>query len=540
MKAMPRCLIVISILIMGGLLGACEQRQAPPLRGALPAPAVVPAVVPAAAPVVAQGRLVFRITLDAVVAPEGASGRLLVFMSPAGKPQKTLGTGFIPGGTWLAAVELSHLGAGETLVLDPDALAYPQPFSAAKPGNYQVMALLDVDHSYAYSGEGSGDLKSDVLALGDLDPAATGAVELTLTRANPAEPDPADTEDIKLVEFTSPVLSAFWGRAILMHAGVVLPPGYSGGTNNRYPTVYHLHGFSGDHREAWGKGAVVSKAMSDGKMAPMIHVFLNASCPNGAHQFVDSPNNGPWGRALTEELIPHLEERFRTSGKPGGRFLTGHSSGGWSSLWLQVTYPEMFGGTWSTAPDPVDLRSWTGIDATPGSRDNAYREPDGSPKQLVRNGAEWLASIEQFARQEEVVGEYGGQFASFEWVWSPRGPDGRPLKLFNRRSGVLNPEVLSAWQKFDIRRIMETHWETLAPKLQGKLNVFCGELDTFRLDEGVRLLKEFLAANGSDAVCEIVPGRNHGNLYQPHETFPQGLAVRIDREMAAAFAAAKD
>jgi S-formylglutathione hydrolase FrmB len=520
------------LLAMGVLLGACEQGQEPAPRPVPPGAAPVPAG--------AVGRLSFRITLDEELAPTGASGRLLVFMSSAEKPKKSLGTGFIPGGTWLAAVELTDLGAGETLVFDPDALAYPEPFSAAAPGNYQVMALLDVDHSYAYSGEGPGDLKSGVLAVANLDPAATAPVDLKLSKANPLEPAPTDTENIKLVEFTSPALSAFWGRPIQMQAGVVLPPGYAESADKRYATVYHLHGFSGDHREAWGKGAVVSKAMGEGRMAPMIHVFLNASCPGGAHQFADSANNGPWGRALTEEFIPNLEGRFRTAGLAGGRFLTGHSSGGWSSLWLQITYPEYFGGTWSTAPDPVDLRSWTGIDATPGTRDNAYHEPDGRPKQLVRNGSDWVASIRQFAGQEEVAGEYGGQFASFEWVWSPRGADGRPMKLFNRRSGVLNPEVVAAWQRYDIRLILETNWPILEQKLKGKIHVFCGELDTFRLEEGVRMLAEFFAAKGSDAVCEIVPGRGHGDLYQPYETFPQGLAMRIDQEMATAFAAAME
>ncbi len=485
------------------------------------------------------GPLRLQITLDPALAPAGAAGRLLVFMTANPKPQDTLGTGFIPGSTWLAAMELDHLGAGETLLFDPDALAFPQKFSAATRGTYQVMALLDVDHSYAYNGEGPGDLKSAVLSV-ELDPGATEPLALTLTRATPADPPVEESDEIRLVEFTSPALSEFWGRPVAVEAGVVLPPGYADAAPRRYPVVYHLHGFAGDHREAWRKGPAVISAMRKGAMAPMIHVYLNASCPGGAHQFADSANNGPWGRALTEEFIPHLEQTFRMAAKPGGRFLTGHSSGGWASLWLQVTYPQMFGGTWSTAPDPVDLRSWTGINATPGTSDNAYQESDGSPRQLVRVGDRWVASVKDFVGQEEVAGSYGGQFASFEWVWSPRGRDGRPMPLFNRRTGVLDPAVVEAWQKYDIRLVLETNWAALEPQLRGKIHVFCGELDTFRLEEGVRLLGEFLTAKGSDAVCEIIPGRNHGDLYQPCPAYPDGLALRIDREMAAAFAASTD
>ena len=88
----------------------------------------------------------------------------------------------------------------------------------------------------------------------------------------------------------------------------------------------------------------------------LLYVYLNAQFPLGHHEFADSVNNGPWGKALTTEFIPQLEAKYGAAATPAGRFLTGHSSGGWSSLWLQVNYPEFFGGVWSTAPDPVDFR----------------------------------------------------------------------------------------------------------------------------------------------------------------------------------------
>jgi hypothetical protein len=152
-------------------------------------------------------------------------------------------------------------------------------------------------------------------------------------------------------------------------------------------------------------------------------------------------------------------------------------------------------------------------------------------------GGKFIVSIEEFARQEEVTGEYGGQFASFEWVWSPRGEDGRPMKLFNRESGELNQEVLKYWQKYDIRLILEKNWPRLATKLKGKINVICGEADTFRLEEAVKMLCGFFKEKGSDAVCEFVPGRDHMNLYQAYQTYPDGLAARIYKEMAAKFEA---
>ncbi len=315
-----------------------------------------------------------------------------------------------------------------------------------------------------------------------------------------------------------------------MHAAVVLPPNYDKDPKRLFPTVYHVHGYGGDATGAWQAGPVYLKRMTAGKMASFVHVFLDASFPTGHTVFADSVNNGPWGRALTQDLIPALEAKYRLAPEPALRFLTGHSSGGWSTLWLQTTYPDFFGGTWSTSPDPVDLRSFTGVNATPGSTDNFYHKPDGTPRNLVRMGGKDVASMEQFARQERVQGEYGGQFASFEWVWSPRGEDGRPLPLFDRETGRLDPAVLEAWQKYDIRRNLETNWSTLGPKL----HIFVGSDDTFHLEEGAVYLKDFFQRVGSDAVCEVIPGRDHFNLYRPYTIYPNGLPARIDQEMAVA------
>jgi hypothetical protein len=483
----------------------------------------------------AAGSLRFRITLDRQLADKPVSGRMLVFLSGAGDKRDRLGVGFSPGGVWVAAMEVERLAPGESLEFDPDRKAWPRPFSQAPAGDYQVMALLDPDHSYARTRQNEGDLTSPVIQVPALDPASAETVLLTLARRTGGRPQPADTAQVKLVEFESPLLSAFWGRPIVMRAGVVLPPGYGGDPSAQYPACYVIHGFGGNHLAAWREGPGWVERMRKGERMTMVRVYLDGSCPSGHHEFADSVNNGPWGRALTEEFIPHLEKRFRLMAAPRARFLTGHSSGGWSSLWLQVNYPDYFGGAWSTSPDPVDFRSFTGIDASPGSAANAYRAPDGQPVNLVRKGA----SFEEFVRHEEVLGEYGGQIASFEWVFSPRGEDGRPLKLFDRASGELSPAVTRAWTKYDIRRIVESNWDALGGKLLGKLRIVCGAEDTFHLEEAVALLCGFLRSRGREDACEIVPGRDHGNLYNPYQTYPDGLAQRIDQEMRARFEAAR-
>ncbi len=488
-----------------------------------------------------RGPLKFRITLAREVAPQVTAGRLLVFISDALQETQTLAVGFIPdgtpGGTWMAAMEVANFAPGQTLEFNPDLQAYPHPFSQAKPGDYQIMALLDTDHSYAYGGQNEGDLCSPVLKLRNLTPANGGTVALALNRRTVSALKVEDTESVKLVEFQSPLLTAFWQRPVRLRAGVVLPPSYHSSPGRTYAALYHIHGFGGDHTAAWQEGEELSQAMSEGKEAELIHVFLDGSFPTGHHLFADSANNGPWARALIEEFIPQLEQRFRLSARPEGRFLTGHSSGGWSTLWLQINYPDFFGGTWSTAPDPVDFRHFLGIDLTPGSTDNAYRTRDGKPRNLARNDGKEILSLEEFVRQEAVKGSEGGQLASFEWVWSPKGADGRPLRLFDRATGELNPAVQQAWRQYDIRLILEKNWARLGPKLRGKINVFAGGADNFHLEAAVVPLCDLFRRKGSVAVCEIVPGRNHDDLYEPTRSYPAGLAARINREIQAKLAA---
>ena len=207
--------------------------------------------------------------------------------------------------------------------------------------------------------------------------------------------------------------------------------------------------------------------------------------------------------------------------------MTGHSSGGWSSLWLQVTYPDFFGGVWSTSPDPVDFRDFQLVDLTaPGA--NVYADGDGKPRPLARVGGKPVLYFKPFSDMETVMG-HGGQLASFEAVFSPRGPDGKPRRLWDRANGAVDPETARDWEKYDIRLTLERDWKTLGPKLGGKLHVYTGADDTFYLEGAVRLLRDSLKSLGSDADVEIVPGRDHGTLLD------RTMRERIAREMADAF-----
>jgi S-formylglutathione hydrolase FrmB len=262
--------------------------------------------------------------------------------------------------------------------------------------------------------------------------------------------------------------------------------------------------------------------MERGERPEMIYVLLDQSCPFGTHEFANSANNGPWGDALVKELIPALERKYRMDGTPSGRLLQGHSSGGWAALWLQVTYPDVFGGAWPTAPDPVDFRAFIPVDLT--TERNIYRRRDGSPRIVMRVKSKEI-TMEDYARREFVLGEYGGQLSSFEAVFSPRGADGRPLPLFNRLTGEIDPTVAKAWERYDVARILGQRWHELGPKLNGKIHLYVGTADNYYLEEPARLLQQTIRDLGGTATFVFLPNRTHENVYD------DGVAEQIWQEM---------
>jgi len=158
---------------------------------------------------------------------------------------------------------------------------------------------------------------------------------------------------------------------------------------------------------------------------------------------------------------------------------------------------------------------------------NVYRDADGARRPIARRNGEVMAWYDDFAMMGTVIGE-GGQLYSFDGVFSPRGPDGRPRQYFDRDTGDVDAAVVEAWKQYDIRLILQEKWTLLGPKLSGKIRIIVGADDNFYLDGAVRLLRDTLDALGSDAVIEILPGRTH-NLAD------RDTLQRIDREVIEAF-----
>jgi pimeloyl-ACP methyl ester carboxylesterase len=461
--------------------------------------------------------LEFQLTFDPSISREPFSGRVYVmlFKGDPGDKLRASPNWFKPDPMF--AVDVKGWEPGKPVIVGANAIGYPVTLSKLEKGTYYIQAVMDFGRGMSFSAApGNGWCSA---GKHELDPATGGRVALKLDKVYEERKFP-ESDRVKLVDIESKLLSAFYGRPVHMRAGVVLPASWGDGKGRKYRVVYEIPGFGGTHFMA-----AMRKNSTDVAGTEMIWVVLDPACPLGHHVFADSANNGPCGQALIEELIPQIEKTFRGLVTPEGRFVTGHSSGGWSSLWLQVTYPDFFGGVWSTSPDPVDFRDFQRIDLTrPGV--NMFTDEEGKPRPLARSGDKPLVYYKPFSDMEEIMG-HGGQLGSFEAVFGPRGPDGRPARLWDRRTGQVDPGVAHAWEAYDIRLKLERNWKTIGPKLTGKLHVYTGGADTFYLEGATRLLGEALKKLGSDAVVEIFPGKNHASLLDAK------LRQRIATEMAA-------
>ncbi len=474
--------------------------------------------------VAAAGRE-FRVRFLREVHSQPYSGRVYLFFSKQANGEPRFGPDWFQPEPF-AAADVENWQPGAWLSFggpdSPALLSFPKPFDELELAEHKVQAVARFNPQDRRVGRGAGNGFSKPVPIAP-DDTETKVPELTIDTLA-TEPEFVETPRKKLLAAPSRLLSKFYGRDTSLHAIVTLPASYADSPGRHYPVVFEIPGFGGTHLYA-----VDRPPFSDGLPGGIefLHVMLDPSCPLGHHAFADSDNNGPVGQALVTEFIPEFERRFRAVRDAWARFLTGHSSGGWSSLWLLITYPDDFAGTWSTAPDPVDFRDFQQINLyRPG--ENMYRNERGERRPIARMNGKPVLWYDRFDAMETVLGP-GGQLHSFEAVFSPRGSDGRPVPVWNRSTGVVDEQAARHWEKYDIRLILERNWKDLGPKIDGKLHVIMGDADTFYLEGAVRLLQNSLAKFGARTNIEIVPGKDHFNLRT------QDLVQKIRREMAQAF-----
>jgi S-formylglutathione hydrolase FrmB len=384
-----------------------------------------------------------------------------------------------------------------------------------------------------------GNLYSNVQRL-RLDPRRGGRVALRLTERVPEETLPPDDGLLRYLRIRSPLLSAFHGRPIFLRAGIVLPRDYDQEPSRRYPLRVHIGGYGASFtrvQRMMTAGSEFRKTWLADETPRMILLHLDGDGPYGDPYQVNSANNGPYGDAITQELIPHVERAFRAIGSPKARFLEGGSTGGWVSLALQVFYPDLFNGAWSGFPDPVDFRAYELVNIYEDQ--NAYVNSHGFERPSARDPAgDVLFTMRHECRMENVMGRgdsytmSGNVWGAWNAVYGPRGQDGRPVPLWDPRTGRIDRPVAEQWKKYDLRLLLESAWPTLGPKLEGKIHIWVGESDDYFLANAVRLLDGFLSAAEPPYQGTILYGAGRGHDWPgvSEDEMMRQMAARLVQE----------
>ncbi len=482
--------------------------------------------------------LKFEVTVAPGLISTPQNGRLLVFVSARSQPEPRLTEGETGmDAPPVFARDVNNFAPGKTGVIDEKSAAFPVASLADLPaGDYFAQAVFDSNIDLK-SINAPGNLYSAVQKV-HVDPSRGGTIKIELTQKVPPEQLPPDSEYVKYIKIQSDLLSKFHGRPIYLRAGVILPKGFSAETSRRYPLRVHIGGYGSRFASALGMFATPDfyQAWNAEDAPRMVVLYLDGDGPFGDSYQVNSDNNGPYGDAVTQELIPYVEKQFRCIGRPFARVLDGGSTGGWVSLALQVFYPDYFNGAWSGFPDGVDFRAFQLINIYEDQ--NAYVNRYGFERPSARDLiGDVMFTIRHECQMENVLGlgdswtMSGQQWGAWNAVYGPRGADGRPVALWDPKTGKINRSVIEHWKKYDLRMVMEQNWKTLGPRLRGKIHIWVGEADNYFLNNAVHLLDQFLSKADPpyEGWIRYGAGKGHGWMALSERQMMGEMAAAIDK-----------
>jgi hypothetical protein len=518
------------------------------------------------------GPLRFAISFPAARSMQPLDGRVLLFISDDGKSEpRTQSDQYRANSTRpIFGTDVDALKPGQAVVVDDRTFGWPvRSLKDIPAGDYWVQTLLNRYETFHRAdghtvkmpmdqGEGQhweskpGNLYSRPEKV-HVDPAAGGEIKISMDQEVPAVPPLHDTAQVKYLRLPNERLTAFWGRPMSLGAIVLLPAGWDAHPNARYPVLIHHGHFpasmasdgwreappdadaKGTQRDAQEAAYRFYKDWNGPTFPRMIHVLVQHPTPYFDDSYaVNSANNGPYGDAITYDLLPYVEKKFHGIGQPWARVLTGGSTGGWEAFGVQVFYPDQYNGTWALCPDPIDFRSYRSVNIY--DEHNAYYYEDNvwkrTPKPGYRDYRDHLYStFEDRNLVELVLGTHGrsaGQHDGWASVFGPTGADGYYKPLYDKVTGAIDPDVARYWRDhYDLRYIMERDWPVLGPKLHGKIHITSGTMDNGYLNNAVYQTEDFFkSAKNPPADVEITYGERREHCFTGDTEHPNNVGSR--------------
>ena len=489
-----------------------------------------------------RGPIRISVSFGRELGEQPLDGRLLVMLSTDDKAEPRFQINDGPRTQQIFGINVDALAPDQEAVIDEKALGYPvESLRQVPPGRYRVQAVLHKYETFHRAdghtvklpmdrGEGQqwarapGNLYSTPQDVA-IEPGAAATIRVRLDKVIPPVPEPATTKYIKHERIQSERLTKFWGRPMHLGALVLLPEGFDSHPEARYPLVifhghfprtfggfreeppdpnlkpeyserFHLDGYNRTEQELAHQ---FYKEWTGANYPRMIIIEIQHANPYYDDSYaVNSANLGPYGDAITYELIPFLEKKYRCLGSGWARFLYGGSTGGWEALAAQMFYPDEYNGCWAACPDPIDFRAYTVVDIYKDK--NAYFD-EGPwhkvPRPGMRNYLGHISStLEGVNRHELVLGtksRSGQQWDIWEAVYSPVGSDGYPKPIWDKRTGVIDREVARYWRDhYDLGHILGRDWPKVGKKLEGKIHIYVGDMDNYYLNNAVYLVEDIL------------------------------------------------
>jgi hypothetical protein len=258
----------------------------------------------------------------------------------------------------------------------------------------------------------------------------------------------------------------------------------------------------------------------------VIAVEIRHECPYFDDSYaVNSANVGPYGDAITKELMPKVDKMFRTIDARWARTVTGGSTGGWETIGQAVLYPRLYSGAWVFYPDPLDFHFHQIVDVYDDA--NAYFTQHEWLDVLRPAARETSGDIDWAMVQENhwelALGTHGrsglGQWDVWQAVYGPQGTDGYPASIWNKLDGTIDHSVARQWLPMDMDHYLQANWATLGPLLSGRLFFFVGTADTFFLNNAVQLFQQNTAKlTNPKADFSFRYGLNQPHGWSPYTT----------------------